>query len=48
MPEPSLNVLSPHAELLRDHPDEASKMLFMTGGVFVEEAEEFLSKVSGR
>ena len=45
---PKMTGMEVHAELLRDHPDEASKMLFMTGGVFVEEAEEFLSKVSGR
>ena len=45
---PKMTGMEIHAELLRENPNEASKMIFMTGGVFVEEAEGFLSEVSGR
>jgi CheY-like chemotaxis protein len=45
---PKMTGMDIHAELLRQCPDAAHKMLFMTGGVFVKEAEDFLSSVSGR
>ncbi len=45
---PKMTGMDIHAELLRQCPDEAHKMLFMTGGVFVKEAEDFLSSVGGR
>jgi signal transduction histidine kinase len=45
---PKMTGMDIHAELLRQSPDAAHRMLFMTGGVFVKEAEDFLSSVSGR
>jgi hypothetical protein len=34
-----------HAELLRSVPDQAQKMIFMTGGAFSEGAATFLRSV---
>lgn len=45
---PEMTGMEIHAELKDRHPASADRMLFMTGGVFVEEAEEFLLSVPGR
>jgi DNA-binding response OmpR family regulator len=37
-----------HADLQQRRPAMADRMIFMTGGVFVEEAAAFLSDLSGR
>ena len=45
---PRMTGMEMHAELKRMRPEAAERMIFMTGGVFVEEAEEFLRSVPGR
>jgi CheY-like chemotaxis protein len=43
---PQMSGMELHAELMRLVPDQAQKMIFMTGGAFSEEAASFLTKVS--
>ena len=43
---PQMSGMELHAELMRLVPDQAHKMIFMTGGAFSEEAASFLTKVS--
>jgi CheY-like chemotaxis protein len=43
---PQMTGMELHAELMRLVPDQAQKMIFMTGGAFSEEAASFLTKVS--
>jgi CheY-like chemotaxis protein len=45
---PQMSGMELHAELMRLVPDQAQKMIFMTGGAFSEEAASFLTKVSNR
>ena len=45
---PRMTGMESHAELERTRSAAAERMIFMTGGVFVEEAEEFLRSVPGR
>ena len=42
---PQMSGMELHAELMRLVPDQAQKMIFMTGGAFSEEAASFLTKV---
>jgi CheY-like chemotaxis protein len=42
---PQMTGMELHAELMRLVPDQAQKMIFMTGGAFSEEAAQFLTKV---
>jgi CheY-like chemotaxis protein len=42
---PQMTGMELHAELMRMVPDQARKMIFMTGGAFSEEAARFLTKV---
>jgi CheY-like chemotaxis protein len=42
---PQMTGMELHAELMRLVPDQAQKMIFMTGGAFSEEAARFLTKV---
>ena len=45
---PEMTGMEVHAELKDRHPAAADRMLFMTGGVFVEEAKDFLGALPGR
>jgi signal transduction histidine kinase len=42
---PEMTGMDLHAELLRASPDQAQKMIFMTGGTFTEAARSFLDSV---
>ena len=42
---PQMSGMELHAELMRLVPEQARKMIFMTGGAFSEEAARFLTKV---
>jgi CheY-like chemotaxis protein len=42
---PELTGMDLHAELLRIAPEQAQKMVFMTGGAFTTHAREFLEEV---
>ena len=43
---PQMTGMELHAELIREIPEQAGKMIFMTGGAFSEEAASFLTKIS--
>jgi CheY-like chemotaxis protein len=43
---PQMTGMELHAELTRRVPDQARKMIFMTGGAFSEEAASFLARVT--
>jgi signal transduction histidine kinase/CheY-like chemotaxis protein len=45
---PEMTGMDLYAEIQRDRPDAAQRMLFMTAGTFVEGARDFLTSVSGR
>jgi signal transduction histidine kinase len=45
---PEMTGMDLHAELLRAFPDQALKMIFMTGGIFTETAASFLGSVSNQ
>ena len=45
---PEMTGMDLYAEIQRDRPDAAQRMLFMTAGTFVEESRDFLTSVSGR
>jgi len=45
---PEMTGMEVHAELADRFPEAADRMLFMTGGVFVEEARDFLGRLPGR
>jgi signal transduction histidine kinase/CheY-like chemotaxis protein len=45
---PAMTGMEVFSEVQRESPEEAGKIIFMTGGVFVQEAEEFLAGMSGR
>jgi FixJ family two-component response regulator len=42
---PEVTGMDLHAEVLRLAPDQADKIVFMTGGAFTSRAREFLDKV---
>ena len=42
---PELTGMDLHAELEKIAPDQASRMVFMTGGAFTPRAREFLERV---
>ena len=43
---PGLTGMELHARLLESHPDQARRMVFVTGGTFMPEAMEFLDRTS--
>jgi signal transduction histidine kinase len=45
---PEMTGMDLHGELLRSSPDQAGKMIFMTGGTFTEAAKSFLDSVSNQ
>lgn len=45
---PDMSGMDLHAPLMRCCPDQAGKMIFMTGGAFSPDAEAFLASVSNR
>jgi CheY-like chemotaxis protein len=45
---PRMTGMEIHGELKGSNPDASERMLFMTGGVFVEEAADFLAGLPGR
>jgi PAS domain S-box-containing protein len=45
---PQVSGMDLHAELSRIEPDQAQKMVFMTGGAFTPRARDFLATVSNR
>jgi CheY-like chemotaxis protein len=42
---PAMTGMDLHAELVRDVPDQAECMVFVTGGVFTPDAKSFLDRV---
>lgn len=44
---PAMTGMEIFSELQREVPEATDRVIFMTGGVFVEEAEEFLGEMSG-
>jgi len=45
---PEMTGMDLYAEIQKHRPDAARRMLFMTAGTFVEQAQDFLSGVPGR
>ena len=45
---PQMSGMELHAELMRLVPDQAHKMIFMTGGAFTTSGREFLAQVPNR
>ncbi|NQZ98539.1 MAG: response regulator [Myxococcales bacterium] len=45
---PEMTGMDLHAEVERVRPEAARRMIFMTAGIFVEQAHEFLTSVAGR
>jgi two-component system cell cycle sensor histidine kinase/response regulator CckA len=43
---PEMTGMELHARLVRQAPDQAARMVFVTGGAFTVEAQEFLARVS--
>ncbi len=42
---PGMSGMDLHAALLRDAPDHAARMVFMTGGAFTDRARAFLDRI---
>ncbi|MBA3672703.1 MAG: response regulator, partial [Gemmatimonadaceae bacterium] len=42
---PDMTGMQLHAELSRVAPDQADRMIFLTGGAFTNEARQFLSEI---
>jgi len=42
---PGMSGMDLHAALLRDAPDQAARMVFMTGGAFSDRARAFLDRI---
>lgn len=42
---PEMSGMDLHAALLRDSPDHAARMVFMTGGAFTDRARAFLDRI---
>jgi CheY-like chemotaxis protein len=42
---PNMTGMDLHAELSRDLPEQAARMIFITGGPFADEARTFLARV---